>query len=112
MAGPIYPVDIEKALIELSGRLEAEVEIFAEISLQRAEAESEYKRQYHRIIVRMTDGTVTQKESMAQVKSAVAFREWKIAEAQEKATQQKLMAIRTQIESLRTISANVRAAAS
>ena len=111
MAGPIYPVDIEKALIELSGRLEEEVEIFAEISLQRAEAESEYKRQYHRTIIQMTDGTVTQKESMAQVKSAVAFREWKIAEAQEKATQQKLMAIRTQIESLRTISANVRAAA-
>ena len=67
MAGPIYPVDIEKALIELSGRLEEEVEIFAEISLQRAEAESEYKRQYHRTIIQMSDGTVTQKESMAQV---------------------------------------------
>ena len=111
MADPIYPVDVEKSLIELSGRLEEEVEIFAEISLQRAEAESEYKRQYHRIIVRMTDGTVAQKESMAHDKSAVAFREWKIAEALEKSTQQKLMAIRTQIESLRTISANVRAAA-
>jgi hypothetical protein len=111
MADPIYPVDVETALMELSGRLEEEVEVFAEVSLQRAEAESEYKRQYHRIIVRMTDGTVTQKESMAQVKSAVAFREWKIAEALEKSTQQKLMAIRTQIESLRTISANVRAAA-
>lgn len=111
MADPIYPVDVETALMELSGRLEEEVEVFAEVSLQRAEAESEYKRQYHRIIVRMTDGTVTQKESMAHAKSAVAFREWKIAEALEKSTQQKLMAIRTQIESLRTISANVRAAA-
>jgi len=111
MADPMYPVDVESALMELSRRLEAEVEVFAEVSLQRAEAESEYKRQYHRIIVRMTDGTVTQKESMAHAKSAVAFREWKIAEALEKSTQQKLMAIRTQIESLRTISANVRAAA-
>jgi len=111
MNQPIYPVDVETALMELSKRLETEVEFFADVSTERAEAESEYKRQYHSIIVRMTSGTVTQKESMAHVKSAVAFREWKISEASEKATQQKLISIRTQIESLRTISANVRAAA-
>ena len=111
MNKPIYPVDVEHALMELGRRLETEVEFFADVSTERAEAESEYKRQYHSIIVRMTSGTVTQKESMAHVKSAVAFREWKISEASEKATQQKLISIRTQIESLRTISANVRAAA-
>jgi len=110
MNEPLYPADVEAMLLRLMGLLEKTVEEFAEISELRAEAEAEYKNQYHRMMIKMVDGTVSQKESMAQVRSSDAFREWKLLEAQEKGHQQRLISIRTQIESLRTISANVRAA--
>tara|TARA_B100000131_G_scaffold289853_1_gene302183 strand:+ start:6162 stop:6506 length:345 start_codon:yes stop_codon:yes gene_type:complete len=109
-AEPLYQVDIEQHLLNLGSRLESEVESFAKLTVDRAEAEAEYKRLYHRAIVKSPEGTVSQKESLAHLASASAFHAWKLAEAQEKATQQKLMALRTQIDSTRTMAANVRAA--
>lgn len=106
---PLYQVDVERRLDLLSEQLNEEVERFALLTVERAEAEAEYKRRYHRAILKSTEGTVAQKEAVAFGRCADAYREWKITEAQEKATQQKLMALRTQIESARTISANVRA---
>mgnify|MGYP003658235026 CR=1 FL=1 len=109
MAEPLYQVNIEKKLLDLGDQLEYEVEQYAALTVERAEAESEYKRQYHRAILRLSEGTVAKKEAIAHLKAANAYHAWKISEAQEKATQQKLIALRTQIESARTISANVRA---
>ncbi|MGI9459099.1 MAG: hypothetical protein ACR2NF_03795 [Pirellulales bacterium] len=107
---PLYQVDIEQHLLNLGRRLETEVEAFSKLTVDRAEAEAEYKRLYHRALIQSPDGTVSKKESLAHLASASAFHAWKIAEAQEKATQQKLMALRTQIDSTRTMAANVRAA--
>lgn len=109
MIEPMYQVNIEEKLLQLGERLETEVQFYSDLTVERAEAESEYKLQYNKVIVRMSDGTVAQKEAMAHLKAANAYHAWKLSEAQEKATQQKLIAIRTQIESIRTISANVRA---
>jgi hypothetical protein len=106
---PLYQVDVEQRLDLLNAQLQAEVDRFALLTVERAEAESEYKHRYHRAILRSSEGTVAQKEATAFVRSGTAYREWKLAEALEKATQQKLIALRTQIESARTISANVRA---
>ena len=105
---PLYQVDVEQRLDVLGQQLEEEVERFAVQTVERAEAEFEYKRQYHKAVLQSTDGTVAQKEARAFSKSAQEYREYKIAEALEKATQQKLIAIRTQIDSARTISANIR----
>ena len=49
------------------------------------------------------------KEAHAQLRASDVFSDWKLAEAKEKATQQALIAIRTLMDALRTISANVRA---
>lgn len=106
---PLYQVDIEQHLMNLGRRLETEVELFQTQVIERAETEAEYKRLYHRALIQAPEGTVSKKESLAHLASASAFHAWKLAEAQEKATQQKLMALRTQIDSTRTISANVRA---
>ena len=105
---PMYQVDVEQRLDLLSQQLEEETERFAAQTVERAEAEYEYKRQYHKAVLQSTDGTVAQKEARAFGKSAQEYREWKIAESLEKATQQKLISIRTQIDSARTISANIR----
>ena len=105
---PIYQVDVESRLDLLGQQLEEEVERFAVLAVERAEAEAAYKKAYHRAVLQSTEGTVAQKEARAFGKSAQEYREWKITEAMEKATQQKLMALRTQIDSARTISANIR----
>ena len=104
MTEPLNQVDMETRLDTLGERL------LANLTIERAEAEADYKRDYHRAILQAQGGTVAQKESAAHIHAAKAFRKWKIVEAQEKATQQALIALRTQIESARTISANVRAA--
>ena len=107
---PLNQVDVEERLDALGERLLSEVDRYANLTVERAEAEADYKRDYHRAILQAQGGTVAQKESAAHIHAAKAFRKWKIVEAQEKATQQALIALRTQIESARTISANVRAA--
>ena len=106
---PLIQVDIEQHLMNLGQRLEVEVETFHKMSVNRAEAEADFKRDYHRAILKAQAGTVAEKESAAHIFASAAFREWKILEAQEKATQQKLMSLRTQIDSARTMAANVRA---
>jgi len=109
MTEPMYQVNVEQKLLDLGDQLEYEVEQYGLLTVERAEAESEYKRQYNRAILRLSEGTVAKQTAIAHLKAANAYHAWKIAEAQEKATQQKLIAVRTQIESARTISANVRA---
>lgn len=109
LSEPLYQVNVEERLDRLNQELDAEVDRYAVLVVERAEAEVEYKRQYHRAILRLSEGTVAKKEAIAHLKAASEHREWKLAEALEKATQQKLIALRTQIESARTISANVRA---
>ena len=105
---PMYQVDVEQRLDLLSQQLEEETERFAAQTVERAEAEYSYKRAYHKAVLTSTEGTVAMKEARAFTKSSQEYREYKITEALEKATQQKLMAIRSQIDSARTISANIR----
>jgi hypothetical protein len=108
MHGPLIQTNVEKELGDLGRRLEPAVELFTELAVDRAEAEAEFKYQYHRALL-AASGTVAEREARAHLFAADAYRAWKIAEAQEKATQQLLIALRTQIESARTISANIRA---
>lgn len=110
LAEPLYQVDIEQRLEILMERLDKEVDRFAELSVECAEAEANFKRKYHRTVLQSPSGTVAQREAGAHLNSATEFRRWKIVDAQLRATQQALIALRTQIETNRTISANVRAA--
>ena len=101
--------DIEERIVNLTEALDENTELFAEVSEQRAEAEADYKWAFSRGIVEQNGKVpVATKEAVAHLRSPQAYRKWKILEAQEKATQQKLMAIRTQLDALRTIAANVR----
>ncbi len=45
MTEPMYQVGVEQKLLELSERLEYEVDQYGVLAVERAEAESEYKRQ-------------------------------------------------------------------
>lgn len=102
---------VEKRILELCDELEEQVEFYSQISQRRAEAESDFKYRFARTLIEQTaKAPVATKEAIAQLKASGEYREWKLYEARERATQQKLTSIRTQLDSLRTISANVRAA--
>ncbi len=108
--GPIIQTDVEDRLVRLCERLEQETERFAEVSQKRAVAEAEFKRRYYSALVTQSPKeTVSRREGFAHIAAKDEFSDWKVFEAQEKATQQALIAARTQIEALRTLSANVRA---
>jgi len=110
MNDPIIQTDVERDLMRLGRRLESEAELFGELTVDRAEGEAEFKYQYSRALL-ASSGTVAEREARAHLRAHDAFHAWKVAEAREKATQQAMIALRTQIESGRTISANIRAQA-
>lgn len=104
-------VDVESRIEALCAELERQVTAYAHVAEQRAAAESDFKFLYSRALVEQTTKVpVATKEAVAHLKASNSFREWKLFEAREKATQQALTSIRAQLDSLRTISANVRAA--
>lgn len=106
----ISQAEVEQRIVMLTEQLDEQTTLFSSISEDRAEAESAYRYAFARGIVEQAGKVpVATKEAVAHLRSPEAFRQWKILEAREKATQQKLMAIRAQLEALRTIAANVRA---
>jgi len=110
MADVITQADVEQRIIRITDALDEQTELFAELSAGRADAEAEYKYAYSRAIVEQAGKVpVATKEAVAHLRSPDSFRRWKLLEAREKATQQKLTSLRSQLEALRTIAANVRA---
>lgn len=108
---PLVQVDVESEMMRLFTELEEQVELFAHVSGQRAEAEATYKHQYSTALLQQQGKvTVSTREAVAHLKASKAFQEYRILEAREKATQQALIGIRCRLDSLRTIAANVRAA--
>jgi len=103
--------DVEERIIRLSDVLEEETERYADLAEQRAEAESDYKYRHSRALVEQAGKIpVATKDAVAHLRASDDYRRWKILEAREKATQQKLIAARSQLDALRTVAANVRAA--
>jgi len=109
MNEPLTMVDVENRIVALCDLLEVETEAYAELSSQRAEAEADYKYRYSRAFVEQAGKVpVASKEAVANLRSSNEFRSYRILEARERATQLKLTGIRAQLDSLRTIAANVR----
>lgn len=112
-SNPITQVEVEESILYLCDELESECERYAEVSQERAIAETEYKERFWVSIVKLMDSptykTASQREAAANLWSKGEWRKYKLLEAQEKATQQKLMMLRSRLEAVRTIAANVRA---
>ncbi len=110
MTGPLIQVNLEAQMLRICDELEKMTEELARVSALRAEAEAEYRHRYARALVEQQGKVpVATKEAVAQLKATNSFRDWKINEAREKTTQQALVAFRSRLDALRTISANVRA---
>lgn len=102
--------DVEDRILRLSDTLEEQVELYAELITQRAEAEADYRYKQSRALLDQTSKTtVARSEAFAHLKASEEYRIYRILEAREKATQAHMTALRSQLDALRTVAANVRA---
>lgn len=109
---PLAQVEVEREIMRLSRVLTEITEDVAEAATEQARTEVAFKVAHARAILAARDesGTVQVKEAMAHDACASEFEAMKMAEAVYKACQESGRNVRSQLDALRSINANVRAA--
>jgi len=100
-------VDIEDRLIGYMDALEEATDLFQTLSEEAAVAEADAKSVWAQAYLSMS-GPVRQREALADLEADEAERIYKVAEARMKAAREHLLSLRTAIDALRTLNANVR----
>jgi hypothetical protein len=104
---PISQVDIENEIIRLLDELEEHTEAFESLSIDFAKKEALYKGSWAQEYL-SAKGSIKERESWADYKTDTLVYEYKIAEALVKTKREKLLSLRTAIDAMRTLNANVR----
>lgn len=104
---PISQVDIEERIIGLLDDLEHHTEAFESLAEDGARKESRLKGEWAKEYL-SAKGSIREREAWADYKLADMDFDHKCAEALVRAKREKLLSIRTQIDALRTLNANVR----
>lgn len=104
---PISQVDIEHELMRLIEMLEEETEAFEALAEDSAKKESTYKANWAKEYL-SAKGSIKEREAWADYKLADENFNYKIAEALVKSKREKLLSLRTSIDAMRTLNANVR----
>lgn len=105
---PISQVEIEEEIIRLTSLLEEETEAFEQLAQHGAEREAMYKSSWAKEYL-AAKGSIKEREAWADYKLESLIYDHKIAEALVKSKREKLSSLRTSIDALRTLAANVRA---
>jgi len=104
---PISQVDIENELLRLLDLLEGETEAFETLAEDAAKKESLYKSSWAKEYL-SAKGSIKEREAWADYKLADQQYDFKIAEALVKSKREKLLSLRTSVDAMRTLNANVR----
>ena len=104
---PISQVESENELIRLRDMLEEETEAFETLAVDCAKKESLYKSNWAKEYI-SAKGSIREREAWSDYKLSDESYDFKIAEALVKSKREKLTSLRTSIDSLRTLNANVR----
>ncbi len=104
---PISQVDIEHELLRLIDELEEETEAFEKLAEDASKKESLYKSNWAKEYL-SAKGSIKEREAWADYKMADENFDYKISEALVKAKREKLLSLRTAIDAMRTLNANVR----
>ena len=107
-SAPISQVEIESELLRLIDILEEETEAFERLAEDGAKKDALHKANWAKEYL-SAKGSIKEREAWADYKLADISYDHKIAEALVKAKREKLSAVRTSIDALRTLNANVRA---
>ena len=104
---PLSQVEIESELMRLMGVMEEETEAFETLAVDCAKKEALFKANWAKEYL-SAKGSIKEREAWADYKLSDESYGYKIAEALVKAKREKLMSVRTSLDSLRTLNANVR----
>lgn len=104
---PISQVEIENELLRLIGLLEEETEAFEVLATENAKKEALYKSNWAKEYL-SAKGSIKEREAWADYKMDEASFDYKISEALVKSKREKLLSLRTSIDAMRTLNANVR----
>jgi len=104
---PISQVDVENELMRLMDMLEQETEAFETLAEEAAKREALYKANWAKEYL-SAKGSIKEREAWSDYKLSDESYDYKIAEALVKAKREKLLSLRTSIDALRTLNANVR----
>lgn len=105
---PISQVDIEEELLRLIELLERDTEVFEELAIDCAKKEALYKSKWAKEYL-AAKGSIKEREAWADYKMDQQNFDFKCAEALVKSKREKLLTLRTSMDSMRTLNANVRA---
>lgn len=105
---PISQVDVENELLRLIGMLEEETEAFEVLAIDNAKKEALHKSNWAKEYL-SAKGSIKEREAWSDYKMDEMMFDHKIAEALLKAKREKLLSLRTSIDALRTLNANIRA---
>jgi hypothetical protein len=105
-------IDVEAEIMRLSDELEAETYRYADLADLAATAEADYKLHSARLVVGLSNSalklTALDKQARVDLDCDPAYRVWKINEARRQASKEALLSLRARLDSLRTLSANIR----
>jgi hypothetical protein len=104
---PISQVDVEEEIIRLLNLLESETEAFELLAEDSAKKEARYKSEWAKSYL-SANGSIKEREAWADYQMESQTLDHKIAEALLKSKREKLTSLRTSIDALRTLNANVR----
>jgi hypothetical protein len=104
---PISQVEIEQELLRLIDALEAETEKFEVLAVDAAKKEADYKSNWAKEYL-SAKGSIKEREAWADYKLDQMAFDYKIAEALVKTKRESLLSLRTSIDAMRTLNANVR----
>lgn len=104
---PISQVDIEQELLRMMDMLESETEAFEKLAEDAAKKEALFRANWAKEYL-SAKGSIKEREAWADYKMSDMNYDYKIAEALVKSKREKLLSLRTSMDSLRTLNANVR----
>lgn len=104
---PITQVDVEQEMMRLVSRLETETEQFEALAVEAANKEATLKGRWAGTYL-TASGTIRDREALADSQCNDLFHEHKVAEALVKSARESLLFLRTSIDALRSLNANVR----
>lgn len=105
---PISQVSIEQEILRFIDLLEKETEAFEVLAVDAAKKEALYKSNWAREYL-SAKGSIKEREAWADYKMDEVNYDYKIAEALVKTKRELLLSIRSSMDAMRTLNANVRA---
>jgi hypothetical protein len=104
---PISQVEIESEIMRLLGILEEETEAFETLAVDAAKKDALMKGNWAKEYL-AAKGSIKEREAWADYKLSDEAYSYKISEALVKSKREKLLTVRTSLDALRTLNANVR----